>query len=654
MRRAPRWVGTDMRSADLRSADLQSANRWMKLQRLLPWVFLVLAMFVAPDAFAAGTSGASSITHTFVSATTGWYNALKSVAEEIFYTLFGIDFVYLVAQWLIGGKDVHEIFTSFMKKLLTIGFFYTVLLNGHQLIGWVINGFKSSGIAAAGAPHTGLGWILTTGGNLFLACVEGPTTDHGGVITYLWDTVASGGQTVLSSLTGELVGVAVGLIAILALIYLALEYLAVQIEAALVASVGIIMMGFAGSRWTVQHAEGYLKYALSVGIRFMVLVIWISFIENNSTGIVNNLLNGVKQDGGTNIATSISAYGNVLIFVLLIAWLTKKLPGLAASIMTGSSSLSGGDLLAGGITAAAVGAAAVATGGAALAGAGGAGALTGAEAAAMDAGASGSLGAAAGEAGASEAAGSLGGGAGEAGGAGSGVQAPDVRSQGGGEGAGVAAPDIPGGGNGGMGGKSSSSDDNSGSGVQAPSPASDGPAPESGNAAPAAPASGSSASASNGKNMGDAEAVRAVGAGAIAGAEAVAGNEVAATMNATGSAADSTLAGGAEPSPASGPAPAQSGPESASAAAGNETAAGNEAASNDAVQTQPPASSSTGGAPAPESSGQSPSNKGLGEQFLDHHKTVTNAHKIAESVLSPGEANTNGVQSAGLGLKHSE
>jgi len=369
----------------------------MRNKHLAIFVVVLAFLCMTPDAF-AGTSGASTIANTFLSATTSWYSSLKTIAEEIFYALFGIDFVYLVAQWLIGGKDVHEIFSSFIKKLLTIGAFFTILINGHQLISWVINGFKQSGVAAAGQPHTGLGWIIGTGANILVTCVEGPIkSGSGGAVQFLWDTITSGGNTAVSTIIGALVGLVVGIIAILALIYLALEYLAIQLEAALVASIGIIMLGFAGSRWTVQHAEGYLKYALSVGVRLMVLVIWVAFIENNSTNIINNLLAGVKQSGGTNIPTTLDAYANILIFVLLIAWLAKKLPSIAASVMTGSSSLSGGELTTGIAAGAVLAGAAVATGGAALAGAGAAGgALTAVEAAALDASTAGSLGSAGG------------------------------------------------------------------------------------------------------------------------------------------------------------------------------------------------------------------------------------------------------------------
>nr|WP_264317865.1 P-type conjugative transfer protein TrbL [Acidithiobacillus caldus] len=339
-------------------------------------------ILITPDAF-AGTSGASSIANQFIAQTASWYNEIKTVAEEIFYALFGIDFVYLVTQWLIGGKDAHEIFTSFIKKLMTIGFFYFLLMDGHTLVLDAINGFKQTAIAAAGPVRTGLQGILQTGFDMFKTCVEGPMVPtKGGVLQYAWDVVTSDGKTLVSTLVGALVGLVVGLIAILALIYLALEYLAIQVEASMVASIGVIMLGFSGSRWTVQHAEGYLKYALSVGVRFLVLMIWIAFIEGSTHTLLPNLLNGVKHTDGTNIVTTIDAYGNILIFALLIAWLTKKLPSLAASIVSGSSSLSGGSdgaaLIA---SAAAAGLAAV--GLTSVAGKGASGVLTGAQAANM-------------------------------------------------------------------------------------------------------------------------------------------------------------------------------------------------------------------------------------------------------------------------------
>lgn len=353
-------------------------------QRLL--LLIPALLLLAPSWAFAGTSGTGEVLSTFTSATSGWYNSLLSVAEGIFYVLFGVDFVYLVAQWLIGGKDVHEIFTSFIKKIMTIGVFYTILLNAHELIGWVMSGFQQAGTDAAGTPHTGISWILSTGVSFFVACVKGPVkaATSGGLPGLLWNTLTTGGGLEVSVIIGAFAGLITGIMAVLALIYLALEYIAIQLEALLVGSIGVIMLGFSGSRWTAQHGEGYLKYALSVGVRFLVLTVWVAFIESTAPTIVKTLLAGVKHAGADNIPNVLSAYANVLIFVILIAWMAKKLPSIAGSIMTGSSSMSGGELLGSAVKAAALGAAAVATGGAALAAGGaaaGTGALSAAEAA---------------------------------------------------------------------------------------------------------------------------------------------------------------------------------------------------------------------------------------------------------------------------------
>lgn len=393
------------------------------------WILLLVGLAISPDVLAAPApsingSGAGIILNEFNSQVLTWYQSLKTDAEEIFYALFGVDFVYLVSQWLIGGKDVHEVFTSFIKKMMSFAFFYTILLNAHRLIGWVENGFQQSAIQATGASGGLLSWIFGTASQVFMACLVGPQVHDKstGALESIWQTITGGPTVLLSDLLGMLVGLVVGVIALLAMIYLALEYIAIQLEAAMVASVGIILMGFAGSRWTVQHAEGYLKYALSVGVRFLVILIWIGFLQKSAGTVITQILSQVNSSSpASNLDSALVAYGEVLIFVLLIAWMTKKLPSIASSIMTGASSLSGGSegtaLLAGAAIAGGVGL----MGGAALAGRGGAGVMTGAQAASAagsaGGGAGGAAGALTGAGGAgSGAAGGMGGGAGEAGG----------------------------------------------------------------------------------------------------------------------------------------------------------------------------------------------------------------------------------------------
>ena len=360
---------------------------------------LLLLLMVMPAVAQATTSvGLSTIMSTFQSTTQGWYSAIFTDALGLFGALFGIEVTWLVVTWLIGGKDVHDIFSSFIKKLLTIGFFYTVLESSSQWVPWVIGGFKNVAASAGGEPITTVGDIAMTGVRAFVICIEaGPMAmvhDASSFWSNVWNLNLSGAASSLASLgsadlgtaTGInlLVGAIVGLIMLFSFTYVVLELVAVQLEGMIVLSVGVIMLGFGGARWTARFVESYMQYSVSVGVRLMVITLWASFIEWQ----VNPLIKTTLINGNA----SMGSFAIVLILALLIAWLTKKLPGFANSILSGQSTLSGGELY-NAVKGGAIAAAAVVTGGAVLAaGSTGAGALSAAEGAAGSSGA-GSLGA---------------------------------------------------------------------------------------------------------------------------------------------------------------------------------------------------------------------------------------------------------------------
>ena len=645
------------------------------------WLLFPLLLLFVPDLAFATTSGTSTIMKAFAGAASNWYSTLLGIAKGIFYVLFGLDFVYLVTQWLIGGKDVHEIFTSFIKKLMTIGVFYTILINANFLIGGVINGFQNAGIQAEGKPHLGIPWILDTGLNILITCVEGPisSASKGGAVKFLWDTVTSDGTTVISTVIGALVGMVVGIIAILALIYLALEYIGVQLEATFVASIGVIMLGFSGSRWTVQHAEGYLKYALSVGVRYLVLTIYIAFVELSAPNIINNLLAGVKQAGGTNILTTLDAYGEVLIFVILIAWLAKKLPSIAASVMSGSSSLSGGDLVGAAAAAGAVAAAAVATGGAAAVGAlrslgGGAGGLmTGAQAASAAGGAGGAAGGAAGMmSGASGA-----GGAGAAGGAGGGispvagegmssvpglenaVDAPQVQENplaGLPENTVLAPGDT---------GTASSNGTASSTRTASSNPSGKSPTVSGGTTGASSKPAGSPGSSQTTGASPSAGSSQTAGPEGTGGAESLGGGEAPAET-ASGSVVDTGNASGTETASGSGDTGTSGGTTSTvdagttgSGSAGNTPSMTPEqAAFHQALkQAIAPMNEHLSGIRETLEKANAPREEGFTDKIdklMKNHDRAVKLHGMAESLASPGKEERVGITANGMGLKHSE
>ena len=375
---------------------------------------LLLLLFFLPATAQATTSvGLSTVISTFRSVTQGWYHAIFTDALGLFAALFGIEVTWLAVTWMIGGKDVHDVFSSFVKKLLSIGFFYTVLESSSQWVPWIIGGFKNVAVTAGGEPVTTVSDIAMTGLRAFVLCIEGGpvSTIHsaGTALSDLWNLNLSGAATAMGNAANSaittalgvntLVGIIVGFILLLSFVYVVLELVAVQLEGMIVLSEGVIMLGFGGSSFTYKYVEPYMQYSVSVGARLMVITLWASFIEWQ----VNPLIKSTLLQGHAGL----EAYGIVLILALLIAWLTKKLPGFANSILSGQSTLSGSEIY-GAVKAGTIAAAAVVTGGAVLAagaaGAKSAGALSAAEGAAGSSGV-GSLGASqsAGEAGSSEA-----------------------------------------------------------------------------------------------------------------------------------------------------------------------------------------------------------------------------------------------------------
>ncbi len=556
---------------------------------------LLLLLWMAPVMAQATTVGLSTIMSTFQTTTQGWYNAVFTDALGLFGALFGIEITWLAVTWMIGGKDVHDIFSSFIKKLLTIGFFYTVLESSSQWVPWVIGGFKNVAITAGGEPVTTVGDIAMTGVRAFVLCVNaGPMAaahDSSSAWSDLWSgnfqaagaAVGKAASAALGTLTGidYLIGAVVGLILLFSFIYVVLELVAVQLEGMIVLSMGVIMLGFGGSSFTARFVESYMQYAVAVGVRLMVITLWASFIEWQ----VNPLIKTTLINGNA----SLESYAIVIVLALLVAWLTKKLPGFANSILSGQSTLSGGEMYDA-VKKGTIAAAAVVTGGAALAagaaGAAGAGAMGASQGAAGSAGA-GSMGAsqAGGAAASSEAGGMQ---------ASSAVPAPAPQSGPKTQSSAVPAPSA---------GQASS-------GAQAESSGSQVPAP-----------SGGQAPAANGQGESTAGQAPAAAGQAPSGSQAPT----------SGSRAESS--NGQAPSSA-GQAPSD--PVDHRAAAPNSAPSGGQASSSGVQAPSSGGSGSSGGGKAPPSI------------FEQTQKALHGAH----DAISPGKPSSAGVSAPSLGVKH--
>jgi hypothetical protein len=140
-----------------------------------------------------------------------------------------------------------------------------------------------------------------------------------------------------------------GLMLALAAVAILLQFYIVTIESYLVMSVGIIMIGFAGSRWTFPFSQGYFSYMIGVGVKLMVTYIILGVAGSALGPILLTAAAGLATAAalplGATDATAIGVAAIGAVYVVLTAGMVWTIPAFAAALMSGQSQSSGSAVL---------------------------------------------------------------------------------------------------------------------------------------------------------------------------------------------------------------------------------------------------------------------------------------------------------------------
>lgn len=267
-----------------------------------------------------------------------WSEIIRVYAVRLFLLLAAIDFGWMCANFIFEKKELEDMIYSAAKKLMTLSFFFFLLLTTNTWIPQIINSFAKIGKEAGGTNVSTPDGIAANG---FDAAI--------GIFQIMGD-LDLGEQFV-----AVLPAVGMALLIFLAFLWTAAQLLVAQIEASIAIGAGIILMGFGGSRWTTDMATKYKQYVVATGVKLMLMYIIV--------GTGATLFNDIKLVSGEQFLSSmLVAAGSAFMY----AFLATKVPAMASGMMSGSPSMSAGDLMG-----AAIGA------GAAIAGLGAAGAAMG-------------------------------------------------------------------------------------------------------------------------------------------------------------------------------------------------------------------------------------------------------------------------------------
>ncbi|MHB1528602.1 MAG: P-type conjugative transfer protein TrbL [Acidiferrobacteraceae bacterium] len=328
----------------------------MTQPRAARWWWVVV---LVPGIAHAATGGLlDSIQQSYQSATSTWMARALWDAHDLFGGLAVLEIAWAGGQYLLRRNDLPEFISGVFLKVLSIAFFYTFLVEAPTWIPDIINSFsqagQSIGNAAVGPALTPSG-IFNLGTEVARALLDAISSTAPG----LTQTLASGGVALGTFLLGALVIALSALLALCGFAIVAVQLLVTLIESYIVIGGGALMLGFAGSRWTLPFAEKYLGYAVSVGIKLFVLYLIVGLGSTLAQQLVAQIVSY-----GPNVPPIV--YLQAGVGSLVFGAIGYLVPGLAGAMMNGSPSLSLGNL--GGAAAAVAGGAAL-TGMAGMAGA---------------------------------------------------------------------------------------------------------------------------------------------------------------------------------------------------------------------------------------------------------------------------------------------
>ncbi len=241
----------------------------------------------------------------YASATATWLATLQPLAQRLFVLLATIELIVSGIWWAFATRNDEVVLKHILRKVLTLMFLYTVLLLAPSWIPTIIGSFIHAGQLASGFESLDPSTVVQVGIDVSVGMFDSIDSVFALLEAPWWLFVAP-------------------IFVVFAFSVIAGVLLMTLIESYVVIGGGILLLGFAGSRWTVSFAEGYLVYAVRVGVRLFVLYLLI--------GIGMSLPETWLADDFTlwpNPRKFFEVMGASLIFTMIV-W---RVPQFAASML---------------------------------------------------------------------------------------------------------------------------------------------------------------------------------------------------------------------------------------------------------------------------------------------------------------------------------
>ncbi len=267
----------------------------------------------------------SQILSAFQAARGSWIASVFTYARNLFGALAVIEFAWSAAVMVLEKADLQSWTSAFIRKIMWIGGFYMLLINGPTWIPFIIDSFTQIGQTSSGVTSISPSAVFAQG-----LAVAGALSNGFSVAGFLTQ------PAVIFSL------IVAAVIVVISYAMITIQFLVAIVESYIVVAAGFVFLGFGGSRWTAPYAERYIGLAVSNGTKIMVIYLLIAVGSTLGNAWVTE-----AQGASTSSAPSMVAL-DVMAASLMYMMLCWQIPKLFSAVLGGSPALSGGDLVGAG------------------------------------------------------------------------------------------------------------------------------------------------------------------------------------------------------------------------------------------------------------------------------------------------------------------
>jgi type IV secretion system protein TrbL len=270
----------------------------------------------------------------------GLFGSVLGMATRTFWLLAVIELCWAAAIWAFERDNLSSLAMEMIKKIMFIGFFYALLLNGQTWIPSIVAGFQQVGESQGGVTLSTDG-ILTQGIQT-MATLWAATVTASKALEFAPEEADGFGIPGVDAahdygMEGADFTILVALLVVASYTIVAAQYFMIKAESTILLAAGAIFLGLGSSSWTKDYAQKYINYAITVGVRLLVLTLILSYTMN----VINKL-------GGPGVTIFTGPVGVLEIAgaTLLQALLAMKAPELASTLLAGGggAALSAGSI----------------------------------------------------------------------------------------------------------------------------------------------------------------------------------------------------------------------------------------------------------------------------------------------------------------------